>query len=809
MPRFARAALLALTAAALLTTVPPVRAAEAGHPFILWTEEEAAAIRKRLESDPAARTQLERTLAIRTKSGSTPTVIKLFGAHVLGEGRADQKAALLKFIGRKPEPLTWDRDPATLKWNEGMPSAGDRHMRDEQTENVLRYDLFYDELTPAQRAGIEKSFKTYIQFHLDGHPPRHPAFAYDRTSWLPNMHWPRPIGTHLMALGMQDRDRIEAMFNAEGGWKWWFDAYVADRGFYMEEFGKFYSNIGSMFFWCEGLEKMGLNQFGYGYTGKNGADFKSFLKANTLDITYPRTDWGGGRPTYGRVTMGDAKGHAFSGAPVQQAIVTGYLPNGKGGHLWASNAHMNGPMAKFREPFWFEAGHAQWPDDGFDYFMAALRKPDEDIYYPTLLFNLRPIEAAKVRPPAPAPSFVARQRGFAMLKADHSPAYWEGWKPAVALQFARYYVHYVHDCFVLLGYQAYNAPIYVNTGGSGSGYAGGNAWKDSVRGSTGVVVDNLQAQPVARTADGTVGHRYRENLDNAAGIRFAAVRAAGVYPDVDMERILLLADDYLFDAFWLDSTREGPRTYEWQVQSPCTAVLEDAWKPTDELSGGALYKGSKFEAKTANGKQDPVYAHKREFGADPWAVTLAYRARTPDLAADPIFGGFAKRGIGVRVHLAGGPGTTVFAASPPGAKRGEAGATSLIVRRQVQDTVFVALHDPFDGGQPNVEAFETIQQAPEGVAVRVRGTGEEGGAIDDRIYVAVGDSAGKAVSLGSGPESCTFADHAWVRVGPKQVEVVGDVRALSVTVKGSPKLILNGQAATATVESGVLTYRSE
>ncbi len=779
------------------------------HPFILWTDAEAAAIRRRVETDPAARKQLERTLSVSHHKGGRPTVIDLFRAQVQGEESAAGKGDLLGFIGRKPEPLTWDVDPAKLQWNVGMPSAGDRHMRDEQTENVLRYDLLYDELTPAQRGGIERAFRTYIQFHLDGHPPRHPAFAYDRTSWLPNMHWPRPIGTHLMALVMQDQGLIEKMFRAEGGWKWYFDEYVADHGFYMEEFGKVYSNIGSMIFWCEGLEELGLDRYGYGYVGRNGATFKSFLKANTLDITYPRTDWGGGMPSYGRVTMGDAKGHAINGAPVQHAIVAGYLADGRGGHLWASSSHMNGPMSKFREPFWFEAAHARWPDEGFDYFLAAFRKPGEETYYPTLLFNLEPVDPAKVKPPAPYPSFVARQRGFAMLKADHSPAYWESWKPAVALQFARYYVHYVHDCFSLLGYHAYNAPIYLNAGGSGSGYAGGNAWKDSVRGHSGVLVDNLQAQPVARKDDGTVGHAYREDLEMAGGGRFVAVRAAGVYPDVDMERALLLTDDYLFDVFWLDSARGGQaRLYDWQVQSPCSLKASGTWRPTDELSGGALYNGSKFEGKAANGKQDPVNLHKRDVGGDDWDVTLAYESRTDDPADDPVLGGFTKRGVGVKVHLLGEDGTTAYVGNPPGAK-GRASASVVIVRRRTPDTVFVALHDPFDGGEPHVRSFERIARDGRGVAVRVVGEREEGGPIDDRILVRYGDGAAESMTLAGGGESFTFADHALVRISGDRVDVGGDLRAMKLKVGGRPRLVVNGKPAEATVSGGTLTYRAE
>lgn len=311
-------------------------------PFFLWTPEEAAAIRERIENDPDAKIQLERTLALSDEVRERVILVDMFRAVVLQEeGARDREIrTLLQSEGRKPEPLTWDLDLSTLEWNVGMPSAGDSHMRDERTEDALRFDHFRDRLTPEQLANIEAYFKSYIQFHLDGHPPRHPHFRYDRMSWLPNMHWPRPIGTHLQAVALGDEELIRAMFNAEGGWKWYFDEYLGDQGFYMEEFGKFYSNTGAMIFWCEALDRMGLGEMGYDYTSPSGINMRSHIRANTLDLAYPAIHWGGGVPTLPKITMGDAKGNRLerTGAPVQHAVIAGYLPNGVGGNRLVSQS---------------------------------------------------------------------------------------------------------------------------------------------------------------------------------------------------------------------------------------------------------------------------------------------------------------------------------------------------------------------------------------------------------------------------------------------------------------------------------------
>ena len=58
-----------------------------------------------------------------------------------------------------------------------------------------------------------------------------------------------------MAVALQDEELIDKLWNGYGGWFWFFDQYLAD-GFYMEEFAKYYSNIGTMMLICEGLERL-------------------------------------------------------------------------------------------------------------------------------------------------------------------------------------------------------------------------------------------------------------------------------------------------------------------------------------------------------------------------------------------------------------------------------------------------------------------------------------------------------------------------------------------------------------------------
>ena len=300
-------------------------------------------------------------------------------------------------------------------------------------------------------------------------------------------------------------------------------------------------------------------------------------------LGYPRIDIPGGRPRYPTVTMGDAKGGWGDAPPFvfQQAFVTGYFPDDRGGNVRFMKANMNGrdhrgaKVDKMLEPLWFELAEAKWPDAGFAYFLAQMRSPQQDRYYPSLYFGLAPIDPAKVKPPA-APSYVAGDAASrAALRREPRLLGIAGPGRRVAIrQSVR---AYLSDRFSLLGYHAFNRPIYVNRT-IAYGYAGG-PWDFHVRGHAGVVVDNLQAQPI-----GPVIERH----DFTPAAKFVSIRtpdlsqpvytgkevrsqdqprqpATEVYPGVQLLRSLLLTREYLFDVFRVRSDR--PRAYHWLVHA--------------------------------------------------------------------------------------------------------------------------------------------------------------------------------------------------------------------------------------------------
>lgn len=747
------------------------------HPYMFWTKKEAAAIRKRIETDADAKKQYEVTLQC-TKGANG--FYNLFKYMVMGDKAAGEaeKRYLLNFIGSHP-----------MKFYTGI--GGGRHF--DNYIVALRYDILYDLLTPKERKAIEDTFRGFIKHHT------HEDYksSYTRTNWLPNMQWPRPMAAHLMAVAMKDKKAIEMMFNSVGGWKWYMDEYVADGRFYMEEFGKQYSMIGEMLLWCRGLERLGLDKMGYGYTGKGGGTMRNYIES-LYDIALPRVENPGGTPSYRHIHMGDA------GA---SCLVAGYAGGEMANKTYGSyfrGANMNGRdftggvIPKMLTPLWFEAAHAKWPDGKFDYALAHMRLPNEEKYYPTLLFGVKPVGPKDVTPP-PARSFAARERGFAMLRAESGPEYWTSPKPAVALQFGMYYVHYVHDCFSLIEYYAFNRPIYSKRSfGPHSGYAGGHPWADTVRGKNGVVVDNLQVQPIDDGASGCEHQEIRDGFTDA--VKFTAVRAKpyeiksknyetgevstsmkGLYPGVDMERALFLTDEYLFDVFNLKSEKD--RLYHWNAHPVGTAApaRPDSWAATKEFDGGKLWVGAPGSMRGLAGKGgfDLKNVMKKEMGDDNWSFKT-------------IQGGK----IGVVTHFLGEEGTTAYYDST--------GATTLLVQRKKPATVFAVLHEHFNDDKRVIEGYERFAQTEDGIAVKVVGDRKSG--IDDRLALAYADKAGTPVTLASKKESFTFTDYAYVRVGKKEVVASGNIIAMKVDVRGRPKLILNGKSADAEIKRGYLVF---
>jgi len=781
----------------------------ADHPYILWTPKEAAAIRERIATQAWARAEYER---MKSLGGFAPQFVRLFDAGVMQneKAREAEKKYLLSFIGAK---------------------IGESR-RHTMYLHGLRYDMLYHDLSEEQRGRLEATFRKHIEYQLEH--PRHET----RLSWLPNMQWPRMLSAHILAASLGDRELMRKLWESPNGIKWYFDEYVADGGLYFEEFGKIKSCVGALLLWSRACDRLGVPKMGYDYVGKGDGTMRNYV-ASLIWIGYPRVELPSGLHHYPRVTMGDARGAYVHGKNprflFQHAVVPGSISEDVPyDDRWAYyGANMNGrdhrgtKVAKLAEKHWFEMLHAKYPDGPFGYFLAQLRHKGEDTYFPTLFWGLEPIEPSEVKPP-PAPSRVFDERGFALLRADESPSYWESESPAVSLQFATLYVHYTSDCFSLLGYHAFNRPLYYNRTIS-RGYNGG-PWDFHVRGHCGVVVDNEQAQPIgpvptrhqfagpvkfvsATTIEADPAYKGRGEVRSSDQPKVAAKK---VYTGTDLTRALFLTDEYLFDVYRVNSDR--PRMIHWLVHAIGEAQPAEPkrWKQTSALNE-TLFSIPEVHVET----QQVLDA-----ADEAWSLKTLQTCHG-DPAASLMGKAWYERKVGTRVHMLG-PGiesgddaaeTRVFyfdspTVYEPGSPRtpredewesfrktSEVGGVSIAVQRKAKDTTFVALHEPFEHDKPLIKSFERIAQNDDAVAVRIVGEG-----VDDRVLYAFPQAQKKTVALEGEGESFTFVSHGHVRVGKDAIVVTGDVRSLAVKASGSPKLTVNGKPIDANVSDGVLRW---
>ena len=763
----------------------PASPHEVSHPLLLWTKQEAAEIRKLIEAEPWAKREFERSFPKGLKPEERRTIDNLFLYSVMGDKSCLEleKDKLRQFIGCPP----YVKDSFDWQW----------HYVDHY-QMVLRYDTLYDELTAGEQRGLLRTFWNLALFGI----------REERIRSVDGGH-PRMASHILCSLMTRDKRIIQGIFETSGGFKSLIDSLMDGR-LSPGAGNPYLRTLGHLLLWCRGCKRLGMDEMGFGYVGQGdgpghsaGATMKRYVQG-WIKLGFPAVPVAGGMPALPNVHMGDV-------GPCQ--MVPGYPAGATQMHKRWGTAHMNGPAPRMLGPFWFELAHAQWPDAGFDWVLAQMRLPADEKYYPSLFFNLDPVDPSEVKP-FPVASYVAPERGFGMLRMEESPEYWSSPRPAAALQFALQYVHYVHDCFTLLHYVANRHPVYGRVRfGPHQGYAGGHPWQDSVRGHNGIVVDSMQIQPVDTGEHGSEHTQVRHHF--AEHVKFLAIHAepkdvmvrAGqyskvrkkvrkaLYPDTAVERVLCLTDEYMLDIIRCASDRE--RVYHWNHNPHGKPQYEDSkrWEPSDDLNGGKLWENmggiqKKHGKSLKAGKFDLTDVRKCDMKSEPWRLRLSRGEKQP----------------GVVIRMLGGQPTTVYCGVPLAGEKGEAsGMTTTIAERKADKTAFVVLHEPCLGDARRIVAFERIHQNDSGVAVRIRGS--ETPAVNDRVLIAYAKGAKTPLTLGDKGELFTFQGYAHVRLTGKRVLVSGDLRKMRLT--GTPsgaELIINGKPVAATVSGGVLLY---
>lgn len=817
-----------VTALLLLIGLPAasiVVADSVERPYMLWTAADIAAMRSRLADDPDYARRAERTLDNPHPHERHLLDLWRYAVKEDDEAGRRQKQRLL-YVARSREPR------GAAQWL-----------------NALRYDLLYDTLTADERAEVETFFRTFIDhrifrnsifdprvFNDERNYSRYHAHYHRIDNWLPNITGPAIFSANLLAAALGDEKLIRRVWDHYGSWRWYFDEYLTDRGFYGEEFSKKHALPGEMLLYCIAMGNLGLDELGFGYTGRHGATMRNHIESS-IWLMYPFVNLHGEVPHMARYTHGDARNlrDAMNGdgsAPFAfgHFLAPGSLPDGRllEGHkavprwhvtgAWGGEVRGNHPQwdgyqgftPKMQAPLWFEIAHVKYPRAGFDFFLARMRQPGQQAYEPSIYFHqLDPIHPDATRPPR-APSWVAEHRGVAMLRAEESGRYWNSPLPAAGVRLASPYAHDVFDNFVLTGFYAFNRPIYINR------HIGGYArdWTRSVLSHAGVLVD---AHEPAFTRMVTTRYGFHQP------VKFLAMRSRELYPDIDAMRGLILTDAYLFDAFALRDEGGRDRTFRWAVHPLGLAKLDGRFAEPRPLTGQLGHRPEHIQTATRHRllPEDPQkildsFGKARMMRTDDdWHLRIVQDS--PIAAADRALPPqWYERRIGVDLRMAAEAGSKVLVAGTPVAfapddapdparspRSYEVGGASIIVQRTAAATVFAALHEPFEAGAGRIGGLTEIGRDRHWGAWHIGGPDD---VVNDRIYLRYDDRR-TPVTVEDGSAVITFTDWALVRIGDGKVEVFGDVRDVQINIgEEHVDYYHNGRLSPARIDNGVLTY---
>lgn len=268
----------------LFLFVTPGQAGEAiERPYILWNRSDIQGIKARIEKEDWAKQELERMRANAPSLQTRSLLENYFLTLMTGDKEiAAYESVVLSNVCRVlfgPEYAE-----ARTAW------IGGKLSRMVNYDLPVRMDFFWDTLSAEQRRGLDTYLNKWAQDDFAG--------GWDTQNGLSGL---------FLALGTGDKRLIRGGF--EAGPQKYLDS-LADGYFSPSGENPDVNLVGGMLLWCRAVERLGMNDIGFGYTGKpstgsgqgTGGTVRKMMEGYFV-AGDPRIDIPGGSPFYGRAAM--------------------------------------------------------------------------------------------------------------------------------------------------------------------------------------------------------------------------------------------------------------------------------------------------------------------------------------------------------------------------------------------------------------------------------------------------------------------------------------------------------------------------
>ena len=589
------------------------------------------------------------------------------------------------------------------------------------------YDLTYDTFSDRERQLVESWLREACRLVIQG-----------EKLWTttPNLVFGKHFNVGLVGFCLGDQALIDWGLNdlgahgpGKGGFYQVMDAMIQDGYFWAEApiYALHYDVHGMLALAEAALHYNGTDLYHY-VSKKSGASLKNVVDGY-VRLGYPLEQTGIGKGSVRMATFADGS--------------TSYTPRGELYDTYLVNPAdpLDPRMPSFSGEL--EIAYKRYKDPGYAWLLSLNPKRDANISYGRAVWGISALTHGEPLPdrltPPPAPSGVYAGQGFALLRADESPAYWTSGGLAAVVMLGKWLGHGHSDDYNLilhgkgrLLYPDLNViqyePSYLN-------------WTHE-----GIAHNTLLVDHQSPThGPFTTRHDFNQDVKH-----FAITGSA--YPGIKQTRALLLTKEYLADFFQAADTEAPARShvFDW--------VLHGL---------GRLYPGNPG----AYRRTDALVPHY-------WWVDNE-RGRTTDVnfqadwiqrsaGVTPGLQGFGKewfqQEVGVRMTMLGSKDTQVYVGDGPMTNgppyhrldgNPEGSLPLLVARREGPAAVFAAVHEPYEG-RPRIRQVRRVAD-DKGAAVMMVQTAEFTDylmtAFDDRIHT---------LTSGEG-EVFTFSDYGYMR----------------------------------------------